>query len=141
MQLARKVTVAMFLTASIALPVSAQALDAGGLAKGTIAAIALGGVLHSATSGIDQQASVSSTFSGNPASIVFNSYSHSDRKIIQTALLDLGFYQGRVDGAWGGATDAAVRQYARQSGMSGSLRTQDGANAVLQSIGYTVVQD
>jgi peptidoglycan hydrolase-like protein with peptidoglycan-binding domain len=37
---------------------------------------------------------------------------------IQRALADKGFYDGTIDGVWGGKTDAALRDFAQAAGLS-----------------------
>jgi peptidoglycan hydrolase-like protein with peptidoglycan-binding domain len=37
---------------------------------------------------------------------------------IQRALADKGFYDGTIDGVWGGMTDAALRDFAQAAGLS-----------------------
>lgn len=141
MHLARKTTIAGPLVVALCLPGSAQALDGGDLAKGAIAAITIGAVVHSANAGSGQPVRGTGERTATPAAAAFNAYGNNDRIIIQNVLVELGFYQNRVDGAWGPGTDAAVRQYARQFGMSGDLRTQKGADEVMHSIRYTFASD
>jgi peptidoglycan hydrolase-like protein with peptidoglycan-binding domain len=49
---------------------------------------------------------------------------------IQRALADKGFYDGTIDGVWGGMTDAALRDFAQAAGLS--IRSE--ANGDLLSI-------
>lgn len=53
-----------------------------------------------------------------PAARAFNSYSSSERRLIQRRLAYWGYYRGGVDGSFGPGTYSAVQAYARDQGVS-----------------------
>lgn len=61
------------------------------------------------------------------AAQTFNTYSHAQRRAIQTRLRGFGYYTGGIDGAFGPGTHRAVQAYARDSG--GAARLDDRAAA------------
>ena len=74
---------------------------------------------------------------GNPAPAArsaFLNYSPSMRQAIQARLSDYGYYRGAIDGVWGPRTDAALRAYAADQGLSSRLGTYSGAVALLDSL-------
>jgi hypothetical protein len=64
----------------------------------------------------------------------FNRYSAPERRRIQTRLAGYGYYTGRIDGAYGPGTHAALAAYARSAGQSPSLATTAGAFAVMDGL-------
>ena len=59
----------------------------------------------------------------------------ADRVQIDFGLLrDLGYYTGAIDGIWGPRTDAALRSYAADAGLSARLGNYSGAVSVLDSL-------
>ena len=57
----------------------------------------------------------------------------ADVELIQKTLKDQGFYGSTVDGVTGPATQAAMKSYARENGLSGKANLQQ---AVLEHIQY-----
>ena len=53
-----------------------------------------------------------------PAAQAFNSYSKSERRLIQKRLSAFGYYRGGFDGAFGPGTYSAVAAYADDEGQS-----------------------
>ncbi|MFN0113100.1 MAG: peptidoglycan-binding domain-containing protein [Paracoccaceae bacterium] len=74
---------------------------------------------------------------GTPASAAhsaFLNYSPSMRRAIQTRLSDYGYYAGAIDGVWGPRTNAALRAFAADLGLSQRLGTYSGAVSVLDNL-------
>lgn len=71
-----------------------------------------------------------------PAALAFNSYSSSDRRIIQQRLAGYGYYRSGIDGAFGPGTYNAVTAYARDTGNSAQLGNRAGAFGVYDSLIY-----
>ena len=59
-------------------------------------------------------------------------YTERDRQAVQSALLELGYYAGAVDGRFGAGTRAAIRRYQHEIGadMTGVLALQQAARLV-----------
>jgi hypothetical protein len=68
------------------------------------------------------------------AAQAFNRYSASERRRIQSRLAGYGYYGGRIDGAYGPATHAALAAYARGAGQGQTLATTAGAFAVMDGL-------
>lgn len=66
----------------------------------------------------------------------FNSYSSAERRDIQRELRRMGYYDGRVDGAFGQGTYQAVASYARRSRQSDANRSMASAYGVYDSLLY-----
>jgi hypothetical protein len=64
----------------------------------------------------------------------FLNYSPPMRRAIQARLADYGYYTGAIDGIWGPRTDAALRSYAADAGLSARLGNYSGAVSVLDSL-------
>ncbi|MFZ5710427.1 MAG: peptidoglycan-binding domain-containing protein [Pseudomonadota bacterium] len=64
----------------------------------------------------------------------FLNYSPPMRRAIQARLADYGYYTGAIDGIWGPRTDAALRSYAADAGLSARLGSYSGAVSVLDSL-------
>lgn len=71
-----------------------------------------------------------------PAARAFNSYSSSERRLIQRRLAHWGYYRGGVDGSFGPGTYSAVLAYARDNGQGRSLGTTAGAFGVYDGLIY-----
>jgi hypothetical protein len=69
-----------------------------------------------------------------PAAQAFNSYSSSERRMIQRRLIRLGYYRGGVDGAFGPGTYSAVAAYARDGGQGRALASTQGSFAVYDGL-------
>lgn len=69
-----------------------------------------------------------------PAAQAFNSYSRAERKAIQRALRSSGYYNGGLDGAFGPGTYTAITAYARDEGVSASLRSTNSAYSVYDGL-------
>lgn len=69
-----------------------------------------------------------------PAARAFNSYSRSERKLIQRRLAQYGYYRGGVDGSFGPGTYSAVVAYARAQGMGRDLGSNAGAFGVYDGL-------
>ena len=70
------------------------------------------------------------------AAQAFNSYSAPQRRAIQSRLRGFGYYNGRVDGAFGPGTYRAVLAYARDSGGEGQLQSSAGSFGIYDSLIY-----
>ena len=70
----------------------------------------------------------------SPAAQAFNSYSRSERRLIQKRLSGYGYYRGGYDGAFGPGTYSAVVAYADDQGQS--VRSTAGAFGVYDSLMY-----
>lgn len=70
----------------------------------------------------------------SPAAQAFNSYSRSERRLIQKRLSAYGYYRGGYDGAFGPGTYSAVVAYADDQGQS--VRSTAGAFGVYDSLMY-----
>ena len=63
----------------------------------------------------------------SPAAQAFNSYSASERRMIQKRLASYGYYRGGIDGSFGPGTYNAVAAYARDTGGSSQIASRNGA--------------
>jgi hypothetical protein len=71
---------------------------------------------------------------GTAAAQAFNSYSSSERRLIQRRLSSYGYYRGGIDGSFGPGTYSAVVAYAQDEGES--LRSTASAFGVYDSLIY-----
>lgn len=71
-----------------------------------------------------------------PAARAFNSYSSSERRLIQRRLAHWGYYRGGVDGSFGPGTYSAVLAYARDNGQGRSIGSTAGAFGVYDGLIY-----
>jgi len=62
-----------------------------------------------------------------PAAQAFNSYSASERRLIQKRLAAYGYYRGGIDGSFGPGTYNAVVAYARDTGSRNQIASRNGA--------------
>lgn len=74
------------------------------------------------------------TIYSTPVARAFNSYSASQRYMIQRRLAIWGYYRGGIDGSFGPGTYSAVIAYARDQGLAGSLRSTAGAFGVYDGL-------
>jgi hypothetical protein len=81
------------------------------------------------------QAPVQSYYA-TPAAQAFRSYSAAERRGIQAALADAGYYYGYVDGSFGPGTYRAITAYARDVGRLAMLETRGGAYGLLDGLIY-----
>ena len=70
------------------------------------------------------------------AAQAFNSYSKSERRMIQKRLSAYGYYRGGIDGSFGPGTYSAVAAYADDQGQGRNLRTSAGAYGVYDGLIY-----
>lgn len=70
------------------------------------------------------------------AARAFNSYSSTERRLIQRRLAYWGYYRGAVDGSFGPGTYSAVLAYARDNGQDRSLGSTAGAFGVYDGLIY-----
>lgn len=70
------------------------------------------------------------------AARAFNSYSSTERRLIQRRLAYWGYYRGAVDGSFGPGTYSAVLAYARDNGHGRSLGSTAGAFGVYDGLIY-----
>lgn len=70
------------------------------------------------------------------AAQAFNSYSRSERRLIQRRLANYGYYYGAVDGSFGPGTYNAVAAYARDNGQGRDLGSRAGAFGVYDGLIY-----
>jgi Putative peptidoglycan binding domain len=68
------------------------------------------------------------------AARAFQSYSSSERRLIQRRLSAYGYYGGGADGAFGPATYRAVVAYARDEGAIRSLESASGAYSLYDGL-------
>lgn len=66
----------------------------------------------------------------------FNSYSRSERRLIQKRLAHWGYYRGGLDGKFGPGTYSAITAYANDQGTASDMRSMAGAYGVLDSLIY-----
>jgi len=78
----------------------------------------------------------SGSVNGTVAAQTFNTYSHAQRRSIQTRLRSFGYYTGGIDGAFGPGTYRAVVAYARDSGGARQLENRAGAYGVYDGLIY-----
>lgn len=76
------------------------------------------------------------SYYSTPAAMAFQSYTTAERRRIQAALANYGYYTGYVDGAFGPGTYRAITAYARSSGQMALLETRGGAYGLLDSLIY-----
>ena len=69
-----------------------------------------------------------------PAAHAFNSYSASERRLIQRRLAHWGYYQGGIDGSFGPGTYSAIAAYARDNGQGQQLASTAGAFGVYDGL-------
>jgi len=81
------------------------------------------------------QAPVQSYYA-TPAAQAFQSYTAGERRQIQAALANYGYYFGYVDGSFGPSTYRAITAFARESGQLAMLETRGGAYGLLDSLIY-----
>ncbi len=70
------------------------------------------------------------------AARAFNSYSKSERRLIQKRLAHWGYYRGPFDGSFGPGTYSAVAAYAADEGQSRDLASTAGAYGVYDGLIY-----
>ena len=71
-----------------------------------------------------------------PSAYGFNTYSASQRRIIQTQLSRAGYYHSSIDGAFGPGTYNAVNAYAAATGQSARLSSTAGVYAIYDGLLY-----
>lgn len=71
-----------------------------------------------------------------PVARAFQSYSLSERRLIQKRLAHYGYYRGGIDGSFGPGTYSAVVAYASDEGAQSQLRTNAGAFGVYDGLIY-----
>ena len=81
------------------------------------------------------QAPVQSYYA-TPAAQAFQSYTPGERRRIQSALANYGYYFGYVDGSFGPSTYRAITAFARELGQLAMLETRGGAYGLLDSLIY-----
>ena len=81
------------------------------------------------------QAPVQSYYA-TPAAQAFQSYTPGERRRIQSALANYGYYFGYVDGSFGPGTYRAIAAFARESGQLAMLETRGGAYGLLDGLIY-----
>ena len=69
-----------------------------------------------------------------PTAQAFNSYTHNERRRIQSSLTAYGYYRGSVDGSFGPGTYNAVVAYAQNTHRLEMLSTRGGAYGFLDSL-------
>ena len=119
--------------------------------KGALSALLLGAIVHDARQhhGYDDRPPVYypmrprpvyqepvQSFYATPAAQAFQSYSSAERRRIQAALANYGYYFGYVDGSFGPGTYRAITAYASESGQMALLETRGGAYGLLDSLIY-----
>jgi len=76
------------------------------------------------------------SYYATPAAQAFQSYTPTERRRIQAALANYGYYLGYVDGSFGPGTYRAITIYARESGQMAMLETRGGAYGLLDGLIY-----
>lgn len=76
------------------------------------------------------------SYYATPAAQAFQSYTPTERRRIQAALADAGYYFGYVDGSFGPGTYRAITAYARDVGRLAMLETRGGAYGLLDGLIY-----
>lgn len=71
-----------------------------------------------------------------PVARAFNSYSSSERRLIQRRLAHWGYYRGGMDGSFGPGTYSAISAYASDKGHGRSLGTTAGAFEIFDRLIY-----
>ena len=71
-----------------------------------------------------------------PAAAAFNSYSSSERRLIQRRLAAYGYYRGGVDGSFGPGTYSAIVAYANDQRLSRQLASTASAYGVYDALIY-----
>ncbi len=71
-----------------------------------------------------------------PAARAFQSYSRSERRIIQKRLASYGYYRGGFDGSFGPGTYSAIVAYADDNGDADRLSSAGGSYAILDGLIY-----
>ncbi len=69
-----------------------------------------------------------------PAAKAFQSYSTSERRLIQRRLASYGYYRGGIDGSFGPGTYSAITAYASDQGETSALRSTSGAFGVYDGL-------
>lgn len=85
---------------------------------------------------VPRQHSQSQSVYRTPAAHAFNSYSSSERRLIQRRLAHWGYYRGGIDGSFGPGTYSAVAAYARDNGQGHDLGSTAGAFGVYDGLIY-----
>lgn len=70
------------------------------------------------------------------AARAFNSYSRSERRLIQRRLAAYGYYRGGFDGSFGPGTYSAITAYARANGQGRALASTNTAFGVYDGLIY-----
>ncbi|HMS96797.1 MAG TPA: peptidoglycan-binding domain-containing protein [Tabrizicola sp.] len=76
------------------------------------------------------------TLSATPAARAFNTYTKAERKAIQHRLKAWGYYSGGIDGSFGRGTYNAVVAYAKDEGVTNSLKSTTGAFGLYDGLLY-----
>ena len=76
------------------------------------------------------------SYYATPAAQAFQSYTTGERRRIQAALANYGYYVGYVDGSFGPGTYRAITAYARESGQMAMLETRGGVYGLLDGLIY-----
>ena len=69
-----------------------------------------------------------------PVARAFQSYSRSERRLIQKRLASYGYYRGGFDGSFGPGTYSAIVAYADDAGDTDRLSSTGGAYAVFDGL-------
>jgi hypothetical protein len=70
------------------------------------------------------------------AARAFNSYSSSQRRLIQRRLSAYGYYRGGIDGSFGPGTYSAISAYANANGQGRALASTNTAYSVYDGLIY-----
>jgi hypothetical protein len=84
----------------------------------------------------EQRVVVAPSIYDTPAAYAFQSYSWSERRMIQRRLAAFGYYDGGVDGSFGPGTYSAIAAYANAQGQGRELRSTNTAYAVYDGLIY-----
>lgn len=144
-------SVALALLGTSGAPASAWGQREQDFTKGALTALVLGAIVRDARQhhAYDNRPPVyypvqprpvyhapAQSYYATPAAQAFQSYTNGERRRIQAALANYGYYVGYVDGSFGPGTYRAITAYARESGQMAMLETRGGAYGLLDSLIY-----
>ena len=144
-------SVALALLSTSVAPAMAWGQREQDFTKGALSVLALGAILRDARHHSTQEnrppvyypvqprpvyhAPIQSYYA-TPAAQAFQTYTTAERRRIQAALANYGYYTGYVDGSFGPGTYRAITAYARESGQMATLETRGGVYGLLDGLIY-----
>ncbi len=76
------------------------------------------------------------TYDSNKMSAVFKTLSFNQRRHVQAALKNLGFYKKSIDGIWGTGTNEAIKQYVLKNDLYSLTNNTNGSKKI-----FSVLRD